>query len=169
MAPTARPVVAHGRFANIPRSRCIAVMAISTKRRATTAPQSSSRVKEKPGPQGPGFIGRSRVIRTPDPLVPNEVRYQAALYSDRFFLVRCSTRPWPMEHRCGALYSASDAGSSLFASTRWAKIDRGSRLRCRSVGLPKKFAARIKPTRRRCCGCYANGVGTNALWGVAKW
>ena len=31
-------------------------------------------------PRG-NLSGRSRVIRTPDPLVPNEVRYQAALYS----------------------------------------------------------------------------------------
>ena len=30
-----------------------------------------------------GFDGRSGVIRTLDPLVPNEVRYQAALHSVR--------------------------------------------------------------------------------------
>ncbi len=29
-------------------------------------------------------IGRSRGIRTPDPLVPNQMRYQAALYSELF-------------------------------------------------------------------------------------
>ena len=29
----------------------------------------------------PGLIGRSRVIRTLDPLLPKQVRYQAALYS----------------------------------------------------------------------------------------
>lgn len=28
------------------------------------------------------MIGRSRGIRTPDPLVPNQMRYQAALYSE---------------------------------------------------------------------------------------
>ena len=31
----------------------------------------------------PGLIGRSRVIRTLDPLLPKQVRYQAALYSVR--------------------------------------------------------------------------------------
>jgi len=30
------------------------------------------------------LIGRSRVIRTLDPLLPKQVRYQAALYSVRF-------------------------------------------------------------------------------------
>jgi hypothetical protein len=35
--------------------------------------------------KGPGGLlnGRSRVIRTLDPLLPKQVRYQAALYSDK--------------------------------------------------------------------------------------
>jgi len=39
--------------------------------------------KKKPDPRerGPVLIGRSRVIRTLDPLLPKQVRYQAALYS----------------------------------------------------------------------------------------
>ena len=32
--------------------------------------------------------GRSRGIRTPDPLVPNQMRYQAALYSDSSRILR---------------------------------------------------------------------------------
>lgn len=37
---------------------------------------------EKPRPLArPGLIGRSSVIRTRDPLLPKQVRYQAALYS----------------------------------------------------------------------------------------
>jgi hypothetical protein len=39
---------------------------------------------KKPRPrERPGLIGRSRVIRTLDPLLPKQVRYQAALYSVR--------------------------------------------------------------------------------------
>ena len=31
------------------------------------------------------IIGRSREIRTPDPLVPNQMRYQAALCSEQAY------------------------------------------------------------------------------------
>ena len=34
-----------------------------------------------PAPRHRGLNGRSRVIRTLDPLLPKQVRYQAALYS----------------------------------------------------------------------------------------
>ena len=37
---------------------------------------------ERPHRQPIDFIGRSERIRTSDPLVPNEVRYQTALHSD---------------------------------------------------------------------------------------
>ena len=36
----------------------------------------------KAGPKTGLFVGRSRVIRTLDPLLPKQVRYQAALYSE---------------------------------------------------------------------------------------
>ena len=35
--------------------------------------------------EGLKISGRSRGIRTPDPLVPNQMRYQTALYSDTNF------------------------------------------------------------------------------------
>ena len=34
-------------------------------------------------PQVKASIGPSREIRTPDPLVPNQMRYQTALYSEK--------------------------------------------------------------------------------------
>ena len=44
------------------------------------APQPCRQQKARPR-ERPGLIGRSRVIRTLDPLLPKQVRYQAALYS----------------------------------------------------------------------------------------
>ena len=50
-------------------------------------------------------IGRSREIRTPDPLVPNQMRYQTALYS-----VIYTGAPWQnrtavtwLQNRCNAI------------------------------------------------------------------
>ena len=34
-----------------------------------------------------GFCGRSTRIRTLDPLVPNQVRYQTAPHSDKFIII----------------------------------------------------------------------------------
>ena len=44
--------------------------------------------------------GRSERIRTSDPLVPNEVRYQAALHSDR--RLNATLRPYRLRARRGA-------------------------------------------------------------------
>ena len=67
-------------------------------------PQSHSRVRISPilfrqrkgGPCGPPFLGRSGEIRTLDPLLPKQVRYQAAPRSDGSSLL--TFRRW---RRCG--------------------------------------------------------------------
>ena len=62
-------------------------------RRASLAPLPLPSSSACPGKAGVALslpirakLGRSREIRTPDPLVPNQLRYQAALHSDFVFL-----------------------------------------------------------------------------------
>gem|GEM_PF-4861578 len=84
----------------------------------------------------PCSIGRSSVIRTRDPLLPKQVRYQAALYS-----VRLATRERMVPARwCGACRNG--AGYSC----AWAGVQapRAGFLRCEGP----------------CCAAPANRVGT---------
>lgn len=52
--------------------------------------------------------GRSGEIRTPDPLVPNQMRYQAALHSEALRRIRFQTREGnPRNEKNEALYRSS--------------------------------------------------------------
>jgi hypothetical protein len=57
----------------------------------SSTPKNKNRAPPPMWPR-PVLIGRSRVIRTLDPLLPKQVRYQAALYSETLFMAGLSVR-----------------------------------------------------------------------------
>ena len=98
--------------------------------------------KRKPRPcERPGLVGRSRVIRTLDPLLPKQVRYQAALYS--VTPETCRRVLSPKAGECG-----SDAALYSFEAQRvQAKI--------------VSQAVRLRESGKACTN--------RPRWGVAKW
>ena len=106
--------------------------------------------------------GRSGEIRTPDPLLPKQVRYQAALHSVWLKASYIDKRGWP---RNKAFARASARGRRpLHALLRAADADRRA---------SAHYIARCSEQERRCRpGLWTGGQGrfhiTDADWGVAK-
>ena len=106
--------------------------------------------------------GRSGEIRTPDPLLPKQVRYQAALHSVWLKASYIDKRGWP---RNKAFARASARGRrASHALLRAADADRRA---------SAHYIARYSEQERRCRpGLRTGGQGrfhiTDADWGVAK-
>src|SRR5690606_26153552 len=92
--------------------------------------------KQKTGPpKRSGSIGRSSVIRTRDPLLPKQVRYQAALYSVRRVTSGIDARKAPGASRRGGVIASRPP-------------------------LFKRFPQPFPQASTSCCEARSNRVGT---------
>lgn len=96
-------------------------------------------------PQALAFIGRSSVIRTRDPLLPKQVRYQAALYSVKNRGDRVCGAGLPWRHVAIGRFIAMLPAAYKRFNTRF------------SLPFQGMLRSATKPCTNR------------ASWGVAKW
>ncbi len=98
--------------------------------------------------------GRRERIRTSDPFVPNEMRYQAALHAVSTAILDTQTTVSTSHKNCKEKNNPNYASTQ--ATTMAGKYGRGREIRTPDILLPKqaRYQTALYPVRRRTSYCF---------------